>query len=239
MQEKFMLPGRDGELDPTANIWRKGIVFINRAEIPGSPAVKPGYRVSAGFKRAVSAAQPLTGFRDLYDRVEFVGRRRISELTAADPTLAGAIDCHGWRLLGDSANIATAFVTLAVGSPELAGEPPPTDDDLLAPGGASLADAARAAPQRADEIYNEFDFTGPSAPGSDPITVSYAEPVPEIGDGDSTDFKPFVERAETFANSYFNLLRHFGEVSTPFRPTHREWFLADRKLVTVHICFSC
>jgi len=68
--------------------------------------------------------------------------------------------------------------------------------------------------------------------------VSYGEPIPEIPAGESTDFQPFVDRAQIFANSYHHLLQHFGEVSTPFRPTQREWFLADRKLVTVHICFN-
>jgi hypothetical protein len=165
MDEKFLLPGRDGELDPSANIWRKGIVYTTRA----APTVSSGYRVSVGIKRAVSSAQPLTSFRDLYDRVAFVGHQRIPD---------GAIVCHGWRLLGDPGNTAAAFITLAVRSQDFAGEPPPTDDELSAPGGASLADLARLAPQRADEIYNEFDFTDPSA-ATDPITVSYAEPIPE------------------------------------------------------------
>ena len=224
MQEKFLPSGQDDELDPFADIWRKGIVYTARA----APAMSRGYRVSVGFKRGVSAERPLTSFRDLYDRVAFVGRQRIPD---------GAIVCQGWRLLGDTGNIAAAFITLAVRSQDLAGEPSPTDDELSAPGGASLADLARLAPQRADEIYNEFDFTDPSA-ATHLITVSYAEPIPEIPGGESTDFKPFVDRAERFANSYHHLLQHFGEVNTPFRPTHREWFLADRKLVTVHICFS-
>ena len=68
--------------------------------------------------------------------------------------------------------------------------------------------------------------------------MSYAETIREAPHGESTDFKPFADRAEAFANSYYNLLQHFGEVNTPFLPTHREWFLADRKLVTVHICFN-
>jgi len=157
MEEKFLLPGRDGALDPSANIWRKGIVYTTRA----APTVSPGYRVSVGIKRGVSAARPITDFRGLYDRVASIGQQRISELTLGDPTLDGAIVCKGWRLLGDPGNIAAAFITLAVQSQDFAGEPPPTDDELSAPGGASPADLARLAPQRADEIYNEFDFTDP------------------------------------------------------------------------------
>jgi hypothetical protein len=84
--------------------------------------------------------------------VAFVGHQRIPD---------GAIVCHGWRLLGDAGNIAVAFITLAVRSQHFAGEPPPSDDGLRSSGGASLAEVARLAPQRADEIYNEFDFTDP------------------------------------------------------------------------------
>jgi hypothetical protein len=239
MEEKFLLPGRDGEFDPSANIWRKGIVFTNRAEMPRLP-VKPGYRVSVALKRGVFAAQPLAGFRELYKRVAFLGKQRVSELTLSDPSLAGVIVCHGWRLLGDAGNMATAFMTLALqeGENEFAGEQPPTDEDLRGPGGSSFADVARVAPQRAEELYNEFDFTDSLAPSSDPITVSYAEAIPESPEGDSTNFKPIVERAETFANSYYNLLKRFGEVNSPFRTKDREWFLADRRLATVHICFS-
>jgi hypothetical protein len=109
--------------------------------------------------------------------------------------------------------------------------------DLRGTGGSSLADLARAEPQRAEEIYNEFDFTDFSAPSSDPITVSYAEAIPEISEGDSTNFRPFVEQRR-FANSDYNLLKRFGEVSPPFRTKHREWFLAERRLATIHICFS-
>jgi hypothetical protein len=242
MDDKFSLPGSDGELDPSSNMWRKGIVLTKRPGTQSLSAVKQGYRVSVVFKRGVSAEHPVAGFHDLYQRVSFVANQRISELTPPDSNEqpASVILCHGWRLLGDTGNLATAFVTLGIGSPDesgtnVEGEQVPTDEDLRSPGGASLEDLVRLTPQRAEELYNEFDFTDASTPSSDPITVSYAE---TILDGDLADFTPFVERAEEFARSYYKLLKRFEEVNSRFRVTRREWFLADRRLVTVHICFS-
>ena len=40
-----------------------------------------------------------------------------------------------------------------------------------------MEELERLAPQREDEIYNEFDFTDPSMPKTGPITVSYGESV--------------------------------------------------------------
>ena len=94
------------------------------------------------------------------------------------------------------------------------------------------------AQQRPEELYSEFDFTDAPVSGSKLITVSYAESIPRIPESDPFDFEPCLERAEAFANSYHRMLERFGEVSSPFRPIRREWFLVDRKLVTIHICFN-
>jgi hypothetical protein len=241
MEQKFMLPGCDGELDPSINIWLKGIVFTSWADM-SRPVVKAGYRVSAGFKRGVSAVDPPADFRALYERVAFVATQRMSELVPSDPGPAVSILCHGWRLLGEAGNVATAFITLALRPPEVDNGPnverPPSAEELRAPGGTSFEDLARLAQQRPDELYSEFDFTKDSVPGSDLITVSYAETIPEVPESDPFAFKPCVERAEAFANSYHRMLERFGEVTSPFRAKRREWFLVDRKLATIHICFS-
>jgi hypothetical protein len=56
MDEEFSLPGSDGELDPSSNMWRKRIVFTNRvgSQDQGPTVVKQGYRVSVAFKRGIS-----------------------------------------------------------------------------------------------------------------------------------------------------------------------------------------
>jgi hypothetical protein len=238
MEDKFLLPGRDGDFDPSLNIWRKGVVFTIRR----APEVTPGYRVSVAFKRIVSSTQALVSFRDLYERVASVGNQRVSELIAANPSSEAVIVCHGWRLLGDAGNIAAAFITLALRSAnesgsDFIGEPAPTDEDLLVPGGTRLEDLGRLAPHLEYEFYNEFDFTDPAVPTSDSITVSYAETIPESL-ADSINFEPLVGRAETFAKSYHSRLKILGEVNSPFRPIRREWFFADPRLATVHICLS-
>jgi hypothetical protein len=80
---------------------------------------------------------------------------------------------HGWRCLGE--NIVTALITLGLRCSDQGvdkqGEPGPTEDALRSPGGATLEELARLAPQLADEVYNEFDFTEPLTPstsGDDP-----------------------------------------------------------------------
>jgi hypothetical protein len=242
MEKRFMLPGCDGELDPATNVWLKGVVFTTWADML-RPAVAPGYRVSVGFKRGVSVVDPPADFRALYERVAFVAIQRMSELISRDPNLAVSILCHGWRLLGEAEKVATAFITLAIRLAEevengLDAERPPLVEELRIPGGTTLDELARLAPQHPDELYSEFDFTDASVPGSDLITVSYAEVIPRIPESDRFDFEPCVARAEAFANSYHKMLERFGEVSSPFRVTRREWFLIDRKLATIHICFS-
>ena len=204
------------------------------------PAAGQGYRVLVAFKRAVSPERPFNGFHGVYQRVSFVANKRISELKLPgnNEQPAAVILCHGWRLLGDKGNMATAFITLGLrppgeGSAGFGGEQPPTGAGLRTPGGSE--NLAHVAPRDVDEIYNEFDFSDLSSPSPDPITVSYGE---RLLGGALTDFEPFVKRAEGFARSYHSLLKRFGEVEGHFRTLRREWFLADPKLVTIHICFS-
>lgn len=239
MHEKFLSPGRDGELSDAANLWRKGVVYTKRPDMP----VGPGYRVSAAFKTNGSLMQTHEGFHLLYRRVAFVANRRVSELIAANPNLSAGIVSQGWRLLGDAGIVAATFIMLALRSlgemdNDIEWEQPPADQDLRRPGGAGLEYLTRLAPQwRAGELYSEFDFTDPYPSSQDLVTVSYGEVVANIPAGDCVDFRPFVERAESFAETYHQMLTKLGEVEMPFRAAHREWFLADRKLVAVHICF--
>jgi hypothetical protein len=122
----------------------------------------------------------------LYQRVASVATQRMSELVSPDRGPAVSILCHGWRLLGEAGNVATAFITLALRSPEevangIDSARPPSAEELRTPGGTSLEDLARLAQQRPEELYSEFDFTDASVPGSDLITVSYAESIPSGG----------------------------------------------------------
>jgi hypothetical protein len=178
----------------------------------------------------------------VYRRVATVASHRISQLTCpyTGEVPSSIILGHTWRHLGD--NIITSLITLRLRCSgqhriEVKGELPPTDEDLRSLGGATLEELERLAPQRADELYNEFDFTDPSTPNIVPITLSYGESI--SGSDTVVDFRPFVKRAEKVARSYHALLQTLGEASAQsFRIHSREWFLASQSFVTVHICFD-
>ena len=191
----FLKPGADGEPAPEAGLWRKGLVYTTRAGRSRSWHSGDGYRISAGFKRSGPVGGAAAGFRDVYRRVAAVASYRVSQLTCPDSGKApdAIILGHAWRPLG--ANIITSLITLSVrcgnqnGSGET-GEPTPTDGELSSPGGATLEDLERLAPQRADEIYNEFDFTDRGTRDSALITLSYGERTE--GAEPLLDFGPFL-----------------------------------------------
>ena len=238
---KFLAPGGDGELAPGTDLWRKGLVCTTRANLSSLHDSRQNYRISALFKKTIGAAQPFTGFHEVYRRAVAIADQRISQLTCPETEKRpdSIIVCQGWRWLGE--NVVTAWITLGLrcSDPSLTdaqGEPAPTDEALRSPGGATREELGRLAPQAADEIYNEFDFSDPSTPNTGVVTVSYGEPFP--GD-DAIDFWPFVERAERVARFYHGILQTFGEAGTqPFRIRHRAWFLASQTFVTIHICFD-
>jgi hypothetical protein len=238
---KFLAPGSDGELAPGTDLWRKGLVYTTRAELWSQQSNQQDYRISVLFKKGVGAAQPFAGFNEVYRRVVAIADRRISQLTCPEKAEVPhpIILCQGWRWIGE--NIVTALISLSLrcsdqSLPHVQGEPAPTDEALLSPGGATLEELVRLAPHTAHEIYNEFDLTDPSTPHANVIAVSYGEPF--SGDA-AIDFLPFVERAERLARFYYSLLKTLGESgSQPFRIRCRQWFLARPTFVTIHICFD-
>lgn len=238
---KFLAPGGDGELAQGTDLWRKGLVCTIRSPLSSLRYSRQNYRISALFKKSIGAAQPFTGFKEAYQRAFAVANHRISQLTCPETEKMPEpiILCQGWRLIDE--NIVTALITLGLRCPDqrlpdVQGEPVPTDEALRSPGGTTLEELDRLAPQAADEIYNEFDLTDSPTQRANVVTFSYGEP---ISSGDAIDFSPFVVRAENMARSYHGLLQTFGEAgSQPFRIRHREWFLASQTFVTIHICFD-
>lgn len=241
-EPKFLAPGSDGEVAPEPGLWQKGLVYTTRTGPSLGRLSGDDYRISVGFKRGVAAVHATAGFHDVYRRVATVASYRISQLTCpyTGEVPSSIILGHTWRHLGD--NIITSLITLRLrcsgqNGIEVKGELPPAKEALRSPGGATLEELERLAPQRADEIYNEFDFTDPSTPNPAPITLSYGESI--SGSGTVVDFRPFVKRAEKVARSYHALLQTLGEASAQsFRIKRREWFLASQTFVTIHICFD-
>jgi hypothetical protein len=235
---KFSVPGHDGELGQETNFWRKGMVYTTRS--PDSSGVCDGYRVSAGIKCSLGSWPSEVGFSRLYNRVKRVAADAIAKRTCAETgeTPVGAISGYAWGTLGDGNGIGFALVMMGARcSPQTTSaernHADPTDEMLLSSGGASHEELRLLSPQRADEVYNEFDFAGPTDEG--PITLSYGEPVW----GPAFDFEPVVQRAERLAADYRCFLSSIGEVrSTSLRILRREWFFASKDFATVHICFD-
>jgi hypothetical protein len=229
----FFAPGGDGDLSPALNLWGKGLVYTLRRR----PAPPREYRISVGFKRL---DRPTAGFLDVYRRVGEIAARRVSEIASKTGVAPRSVILgHHWGRLGN--DMTTALVSVGVsGSPKswtgIKSQPSPTVEQLCSPGGASLDDLARLAPEQADEVWNEFELTDSNGHDSGVVTVSYGEPVAQSG---LIDFRPFVLRAERFARYYQGLLRTFGEIADrSFTIRRREWFLASPTFVTVHVCFD-
>lgn len=235
---KFSVPGHDGELPPETNIWRKGMVYTTRS--PGSFRVGDGYRVSAGIKCGLGSWSSEVGFSRLYNRVKRIAAGAIANKTCVETgeTPVGVVSGHAWGSFGEGNGIGFALVVMGVRNPTRGASTEqdhadPTEEALLSSGGASHEELTLLSPQRAEELYNEFDFAGPIDQG--PITLSYGEPV----SGPAFDFEPVVQRAERLAVSYHYFLTSVGEVhSISLRILRREWFFASKDFATVHIYFD-
>jgi hypothetical protein len=188
-QSSFKTPGRDGQLPANANIWRKGLVYTRRSAPDEEYLAKPGYRVSAAFKCGTGGSSADAGFQALYQRVRAVANQAIAEKTCsnAGETAGSIVLCHGWRRFGYP-EISTAFLMLEfrcshLDDSEMKGETDPTEHDFLSSGGTSFEELARINPQRADEFYNEFDFSDASTWESEPVpsaTESAFRPLPQL-----------------------------------------------------------
>lgn len=238
MPPSFREPGSDGALDPSINIWKKGIVYTHR---PPPAGVIPGYRIFVSFKRGVSPDRPVESFRDLYSRVLSIGAQRVKELAQANESLSdeAATVCHGWMLLGEGGKMATAYILLELQARGKKDESPcgartPTDEELSIPGGTDPVALMEARPQASAEVFNEFDFSDSS---DDVVTVSFGESI-ATDPGDAFEFTGSVERAELFAQRYQSFLTSWGEVEAPRGVVRREWFLADARFATVHVCLG-
>jgi hypothetical protein len=240
----FSQPGSDGEAGSELNRWRKGLVYTLKRDLPTLLRTGHDCRMTVAFKTGAAPAPALTDFGRLYRRLTAIAAARITHLGCAGrgESLQKAVLCNGWRTIGNTNQVATAFITMGMSCSvqdglNPCGQEPPSAEELLSPGGATLEELTRFAPQRVDEIYNEFDFAEKSSPRSDAITLSYGESAPFCA---GIDFKPFLERAEKLAGFYHGLLQTFGEVtSQSLTILGRQWFcVTNPNLVTVQVYFQ-
>jgi hypothetical protein len=215
------------------------VVYTRRS--PLGEYAPSGYRVTAAFKCGPGTAAAKSGFQALYRRVRSLADNAIAEKAccSAEEAPLNKVLCHGWRTFGEK-NVSAAFIMLELRRPPFARDEQfdkvePTERDFLEPGGSSLEEISLINPQRADEFYNEFDFTQSSS-DSDLVTLSHGEHIPA---STLVNFEASVRRAEKEAERYYTFLRSQGETtSRGFRIIHKEWFLANKDFVTVHVCFE-
>ena len=241
----FSQSGSDGVLPPGASEWRRGLVYTAKPAIPSTLQFGQEYRIMAGCKQKNSGGRTFTGYAELYRRVTALANARVAQLRCSreEHPINTWLLCHGWRTLGDTHNIAAAFLTMglicqAPGVASPTGESAPTGEQLSAPGGATLETLTRFAPRRVDEIYSEFDFTDPSGTANDPVMLSYGESIPR---SEATDFLPSVQRAEKLARFYYDVLQAWpgSPPGEPFRIIRREWYrVTNTDLITVQVHFN-
>jgi len=94
-----------------------------------------------------------------------------------------------------------------------------------------MAEMQDRSPQRATEVFVEFDHRNPATCGAPLFMYSYGERV-TVAVVDS--FEPFVRRAEDSARAHQALFDMPGTSARPFSISHREWYMADN-LVTVEL----
>jgi hypothetical protein len=117
------------------------------------------------------------------------------------------------------------------GQPRPAGERPPTTRDLMTSGGATMEALRDTSPQRAAEVFVEFDHRLSATGAAPPFLYSYGERVPAAT---LDTFEPFVRRAESHARAHQARFDLPGPAAAPFAIGHRQWYLADN-LVTVEL----
>ena len=94
-----------------------------------------------------------------------------------------------------------------------------------------MEEMQRRSPQRATELFVEFDHRDPAASGPPLFTYSYGERVAERA---VDSFEPFVRRAEHHARAHQALVAALGTSPIPAAIGLREWYMADN-LVSVEL----
>ncbi len=141
------------------------------------------------------------------------------------------IKSHYWgtlqigQLKTRAACVSTALLFPNADQERPMGEIPPTAEQLLVPGGASLESFSAPPPNggfSGGELYNDFDYALTPGPGM----FSYGE---YVSSADDVDFESFIERAEATAK--------IGGAKHGF--VAREWYCTrDPALAVVHLYYE-
>ena len=217
--------------------WQWGVTHTVRPEklLPMLPDVE--YSITVKVQRKVAELDPDAAFAGMYARATTIVRSRCRDFAREDDGVHYWIMCHAWRTVPvGSSSLAFAVVMMglmrpAAGQTPPPGKPAPTTQELMTSGGATMAEMQQRSPQRATEVFVEFDHRHPAEGGAPLFTYSYGERVPA---NNVDSFEPFVRRAENHARAHEARFDIPGTSATPSSIRHREWYIADN-LVTVEL----
>lgn len=215
--------------------WQWGVTHTVRPErlAPMHPGLE--YSITVKVQRAVPALDrdpPLAG---LYARALTIAGARCHAFTREAEDVHQRILCHAWRAVPSGSNsVVFAMVMMGLmrapaGLVPPPGEPAPTMQELTTGGGATMEELKRRSPQRATEVFVEFDHRHHAASG-ELFTYSYGERVVHPVES----FEPFVRRAENNARAHQALVDALGTSPIPACIALHEWYLADN-LVSVDL----
>lgn len=217
--------------------WQWGVTHTVRPEklAPMRPDVE--YSITVKVQRKVAALDRATTFAGLYARALIIAGARCRDFAREDDGVHQWVVCHAWRTVAaGSSSLAFAMIMMGLmrataGRMPPTGEPAPSTQELMTDGGATMEEMQQRSPQRATEVFVEFDHRHPAANGAPLFIYSYGERV-AMHTVDS--FEPFVQRAENHARSHRALVGVLGTSPIPSSIALREWYMADN-LVTVEL----
>ena len=194
--------------------WQWGVTHTVQPEklAPMLPGVE--YCVTVKVQRMVTDVDLETTFSGLFTRATAIAGARCHDFARGDEGVHRWVMCHAWRTVPVGSNsVMFAMVMMGLIRPSAgqvlpSGQPPPTTQELVMSGGATMEEMRQRSPQRATEVFVEFDHRHRATSGAPLFMYSYGERL-AVDTVDS--FEPFVQRAES------NALAHRAMFGLPAR----------------------
>ena len=196
--------GSEGTLPVEFVPWQRGVTCTVRPEWLAPIDPDRIYLANVTVQRTAPPGEPFTDYEPLYKHAMAIVRKHQLDRTGV-AEVETWIQAHAWfRIDLPGSALVSATVTLGLSANEdaakMAGEPPPSPEDLRhASGQTPESFAAKHANLRGerhvDHLYTEFDRTGGA---SSDITLSYGEYAHDA----PSDYGPFIGRAERFVRAY-------------------------------------
>jgi hypothetical protein len=151
--------------------WQWGVTHTVRPErlAPMLPDVE--YSITVKVQRQLTGLDRETSFAGLYARAITIAGARCQDFGRQDQGVHHWVMCHAWRTVpAGSSSIALAIVMMGLMRPTSGempptGKPAPTRQELMTNGGATMEEMQHRSPQRATEVFVEFDHRPPAVGG--------------------------------------------------------------------------